>query len=39
MQPDEWRSTIMVHGVQFVMITGTLPMLVLCADNLAFVIP
>ena len=37
---DEWRSTITVHGEQFVMITaGTLKMLMLSADNLVFVMP
>ena len=37
MQPDEWKFTITVHGVQFVMITGALTMLVLCVGNLVFV--
>ena len=36
---DEWRSTITAYGEQFVMITGTLEMLVLSADNLVFVMP
>ena len=39
MQPDEWRSTTTVHGEQFVMIAGTLRMLMLSADNLVFVMP
>ena len=39
MQSDEWRSTIIAPGEQFVMITGTLMMLVLSADNLFFVLP
>ena len=34
---DEWRSTIAAHGELFVMITGTLRMLVLSADNLVSV--
>ena len=38
MQPDEWKFTITVHGVQFAMITGALTMLVLSAGNLVFVI-
>ena len=33
---DEWRFTIMVHGEQFVMISGTSEMLVLSADSLVF---
>ena len=33
---DEWKFTIMVHGEQFVMITGTSEMLVLSADSLVF---
>ena len=37
MQPDEWRFTIMAHGEQFAMITGTSMMLMLSADNLVFV--
>ena len=36
---DEWRSTITAHGEQFVMITGTLKMLVSSVDNLVFVMP
>ena len=36
MQPDEWKFTITVHGVQFAMITGALTMLVLSAGNLVF---
>ena len=39
MQPDEWRSTITAHGEQFVIIAGTLTMLMLFADNLVFVMP
>ena len=39
MQQDEWRSTTTVHGEQFVMITGTLEMPMLSADNLVFVMP
>ena len=39
MKLDEWRSTITKVGDQFVMITGTLTMLVLSADNLVFVMP
>ena len=37
MQMDELRSTVAAHGEQCVMITGTLTMLVLFADNLVFV--
>ena len=33
---DEWRFTTTANGEQFVMITGTLAMLVLSADNLVF---
>ena len=33
---DEWRSTITVHGEPFAIVTGTLTMLVLSADNLVF---
>ena len=39
MQPDEWKSTITARGEQFVMMIGTLTMLVLSADNLVFVMP
>ena len=39
MQPDELRSTIMRHGEQFAMITGTSMMLMLSVDNLVFVSP
>ena len=37
MLPDEFRSTITEHGEQFVMITGTVTILVLSVDNLVFV--
>ena len=37
--PDEWRSTITEHGEQFVMIAGTLIMLMLSVNNLVFVMP
>ena len=33
----EWRSTITADGEPFAIITGTLTMLVLSADNLVFV--
>ena len=29
----EWRYTTMVNGVQYVMMDGTVLMLVLCVDN------
>ena len=39
MQLDEWNSTIMVHGEQFVVIAGTLKMPMWSADNLVFFMP
>ena len=36
---DELRFTITEHGEQFVMMTGTLTMLVLSADNLVSNLP
>ena len=36
---DEWKCDIIAHGEQFVMMAGTLTMLMLSADNLVFLLP